>query len=93
MTSAEFTAKIDKSRKVRDEITEIENQLKRKQMERDAIDEDNWSSAQLVVPSVAGSPKHGKNSPLYQRMGYVATSERKSGLTRKKKNNNVDENK
>lgn len=92
MTSAEFTAEIDKSRKVRDEITEIENQLKKKQMEREAIDEANWKRAQFVVLSVAGSPKYGKNSAFYQRMGYVATSERKSGLTRKKKNNGNSEN-
>ena len=53
-------------------------------MERDAIDEQGWQLSQLVVLSVAGSKKYGKNSALYQRMGYVATSERRSGLTRKK---------
>jgi hypothetical protein len=91
MSSAEYTAKINKSRTVRDEIADLENRLKQKYMERDATDADNWQTSQLVVLSVAGSPKHGKNSPLYARMGYVPTSERESGLTRKKKNSGDDE--
>lgn len=91
LTSAEFTTNINKSRTVRDEISDLENRLKQKYMERDATDGENWQTAQLVVLSVAGSPKHGKNSPLYARMGYVPTSERESGLTRKKKKNGDDE--
>ena len=86
MTAAEYDAKIQRSATVRKEITDLENKLKEKQMERVAVDTENWDITQLVVLSVAGSPKYGKNSALYQRMGYVATSERKSGLTRKRVN-------
>ena len=84
-SAAEYAAEIQKSQTVRDEISDLENQLKQKMMERDALDEANWQLSQLVVLSVAGNPKFGKNSALYERMGYVATSERRSGLTRKKK--------
>ncbi len=83
-TAVEFDTDIQKSFAVRKEILDLENKLKEKLMERDAIDEANWQLSQLVVLSVAGSKKYGKNSALYQRMGYVATSERRSGLTRKR---------
>jgi hypothetical protein len=84
MTAAEFDAEIQKSVAVRKEILDFENKLKEKLMERDVIDAANWELSQYVVSSVAGSRKYGKNSALYQRMGYVATSERRSGLTRKR---------
>ncbi len=90
-TSAQYDAEVQKSVVVRQEIADLENQLKNKLMERDTIDENNWQLTQLVVNSVAGSPKYGKNSALYRAMGYVPTSERKSGLTRKKKNGGGEE--
>jgi hypothetical protein len=89
-SSADFTTEINKSRTVRDEINDLESQLKQKLMEREAVDAANWQLAQLIVLSVAGSPKYGKNSALYARMGYVPTSERDSGLTRRKKDNGDD---
>ncbi|NOT47066.1 MAG: hypothetical protein HOP17_04870 [Acidobacteria bacterium] len=35
--------------------------------------------------AVAGDPAYGNDSPLYGAMGFVRKSEKKSGLTRKKK--------
>jgi hypothetical protein len=37
-----------------------------------------------VVNGVKGDPAFGEDSDLYETMGYVRKSERKSGLTRKK---------
>jgi hypothetical protein len=37
-----------------------------------------------VASSVKGHPKFGENSAVYAGMGYVPTSERSSGLTRKR---------
>ena len=39
----------------------------------------------LVVYGVMGNPAYGPDSDLYEAMGYVRKSERKTGLTRKKK--------
>ena len=39
----------------------------------------------LMVNGVKGDPDFGEDSDLYEAMGYVRKSERKSGLTRKKK--------
>ena len=38
-----------------------------------------------VGMGVASDPAYGNNSPLYGAMGFVRKSEKKSGLTRKKK--------
>ena len=38
-----------------------------------------------VGQGVAGDPAYGNDSPLYGAMGFVRKSEKKSGLTRKKK--------
>lgn len=37
-----------------------------------------------LVNSVKGHPKYGENSALYSAMGYVPSSERSSGLTRRR---------
>ena len=39
----------------------------------------------MVVGSVIGTREFGSDSDLYEQMGYKRKSERKSGLTRKKK--------
>jgi hypothetical protein len=39
---------------------------------------------QLVVNSVKGHPKFGVDSAVYSAMGYIAKSERRSGLTQRR---------
>ena len=51
---------------------------------RDAADVVTTQVNQLVVNAVKGDPAHGEDSDLYEAMGYVRKSARKSGLTRKK---------
>ena len=41
--------------------------------------------AAKIGMAVAGNPDYGNDSPLYGAMGFVRKSEKKSGLTRKKK--------
>lgn len=84
MTFEEFRTEVAKSETVRDEISDLENQRINKMQERDATDTANWQKAQYVVSSVAGNPAFGKNSGLYEAMGYVPTDQRRSGLTRKR---------
>lgn len=90
MTLVEFQTEVGKSITARDEISDMENQITNKIQERDAIDTSNWEKAQFVVNSVAGNPNFGKNSGLYEAMGYIPTDQRKSGLTRKTKTENGD---
>ncbi len=41
-------------------------------------------AVQRVVKGVVGDPAFGEDCDLYEAMGYVRKSERKSGLSRKK---------
>jgi hypothetical protein len=81
----EFEADVKESVDIRAEIANLEAEVETKKKMRDRIDERNKAKAQMIVSSVAGHPKYGKDSGLYKAMGFVTTSERKSGLTRKKK--------
>lgn len=86
MTFEEFTELVKQSHQIRQTIDNLENQLREAQSERDEKDELALSKAQLVVNGVLADPTEGADSTLYEAMGYVRKSERKSGLTRKKKN-------
>ena len=66
-------------------IANLESELKIKRDVRD----DKYSALDQkrsqIGNSVAGDPAYGNDSPLYGAMGFVRKSERKSGLTKKKK--------
>lgn len=66
-------------------IADLEAELDMKRDIRDdkykALDQQRSKVGQ----GVAGSPDYGNDSPLYGAMGFVRKSEKKSGLTRKKK--------
>ena len=66
-------------------IADLEAELKMKRDVRDdkykALDQQRSKVGQ----GVAGDPAYGNDSPLYGAMGFVRKSEKKSGLTRKKK--------
>jgi hypothetical protein len=53
-------------------------------LERNAAYERALDITKRLVSSVKGHAKFGENSALYSAMGYVATSERASGLTRRR---------
>ena len=57
-------------------------------MKRDVLDDKHVAldeKRSKVGLGVAGDPAYGNDSPLYGAMGFVRKSEKKSGLTRKKK--------
>lgn len=63
----------------------LESQTQSKKIERDDADVESVRLMQLVSYGVAGDPSEGPDSDLYGAFGYTRTSERKTGLTRKKK--------
>jgi hypothetical protein len=85
MTLAQFKAAIKPSYDTREELLALDEQSNAKMAERDAADEESLRLTQLVVNSVLGDPTEGPDSPLYEGFGYKRKSERKSGLTRRKK--------
>lgn len=52
---------------------------------RDAADAAFSSKAQLVVAGVLADPTEGPDSALYEALGYTRKSERRSGVTRRKR--------
>lgn len=83
MTYAQFEAASAEPLALRDEILQLDIQREVKRTERDQADLAARNLCDLVVNSVRGTPRHGKDSALYRALGYVRQSERKSGLTRK----------
>jgi hypothetical protein len=62
----------------------LQNQVAAETSTRDDEDEKWFAIAKRVIAGVAADPTEGTNSPLYEAMGRVRDSERKSGLTKKK---------
>jgi hypothetical protein len=85
MTVAHFKTQVQSSLDTRAQVERLEAELDAAQAARDNADKENLRLAELVVNGVVGDPTVGPNSDLYEGMGYVRDSERRSGLTRKKR--------
>ena len=84
MTLEQFRGRIKPSKNTRLDVGRIEDQLKAALVAREDADNRTLSDCDLVVKGVVGDPAFGDDSALYEAMGYIRKSERKSGLTRKK---------
>ena len=84
MTLAQFQAFVDASIAPRQRLIELSDETVEQQTIRDTADLTTLAKIELVVAGVIADPDHGSDSALYEAMGYVRKSERKSGLTRKK---------
>ncbi len=83
MTLAQFKAAVEPSFSVRREIDETDTHLKSLQADREHADDASLSKLRLVVNGILADPDLGPDSALYEALGYVRDSDRKSGLTRK----------
>ena len=84
MTLAQFKAAVKPSYDTRERIATLEDQLSSEKTARDNADDESLRLAQVVVNGVVGDPAEGPDGDLYEAMGYVRRSDRRSGLTRKK---------
>lgn len=85
MTLAQFEEACAPSRAARTTIDELQDRLTQALANRDAADENTARKMQLVVNGVLADPNEGPDSALYEAFGYVRQSERKTGLTRRRK--------
>ena len=85
MTYDQFAAKVQASFDHRKTIANLELDLINAQDRRDDADKLSLKAAALVVNGVKGDSTEGDNSALYEAMGYVRKSARKTGLTHKTK--------
>ncbi len=90
MTLAEFKEAVKAPANLRDEILMLAQQMERKQVESLRAIAAASEVLDLVVNSVRGTPGFGMDSVLYGSIGYVRKSERKTGLTRKKRTPSKD---
>ena len=85
LTYDQFAAKVQASFDHRQTIANLELDLINAQDRRDDADKLSLKAAAWVVNGVKGDPTEGDNSALYEAMGYVRKSARKTGLTHKTK--------
>ena len=83
MTLTQFKNKVKGSLDARTKLAGLENQLTAALNERDDADKASNEAMQFVVNAVKGDPNEGEDGELYEAMGYVRKSERRSGLSRK----------
>ena len=82
-TLAQFEAEMQPSFDARDEIGEKEAEMTAVINQRNDADKTSLAKCDRVVKSVVADKNFGDDSALYETMGYVRKSEKKSGLTRK----------
>jgi hypothetical protein len=85
MTLQQFQAAAQPAQAARERVDEIEDQRTQAITAREQADDAFFAKAQLVVAGVLADPTEGADSALYEAMGYTRKSDRKSGLTRKRK--------
>ena len=87
-TLAQFKAKVKTCRDNEALIASLKQQLgAAKNKKRDDLKE-ALGLEKNVAKAIAGSPEHGEDSDLWEGTGRVRKSERRTGLTRKKKTEN-----
>ncbi len=83
MTLAQFQAAAQPAQAARQQIEDLEDQLRQAITNRENADNAFLAKAQLVVNGVLADPTEGADSALYEAFGYTRKSERRSGLTRR----------
>lgn len=91
VTLAEFTAQVGKSNAPRQTLIELADEKINQETNRDNEDSITMKLCERVKNGVVADPDFGDDSALYESFGYIRKSERKSGLTRKKKDDEPDE--
>jgi hypothetical protein len=84
MSLAEFTEATKLPGELAGEILEIRREAQRKQVNALNTLEPVNRLLELVAHSVQGTPGFGPDSALFEELGYIRKSDRKTGLTRKK---------
>lgn len=82
MTLTQYKNKVKASLDARDAVDTLNNQLTAAMDQRDNADAVSADANQKVVKGIVGDANFGDDSDLYDAMGYVRKSDRKSGLSR-----------
>jgi hypothetical protein len=85
MTLEAYEKSVAPSEIARATIARLEDELSAAKNQRDVADAAGVLIARAVVNAVKGDLTEGEDGELYEAMGYVRKSERKSGLHRSSK--------
>ena len=85
ITQPQFDAKIKTAAAADQEIDDMEAALNLKKQTRDGLYADLMEDSVKILAGIKGDPAFGDDHPLVDAMGFVRDSQRKSGLTRGKK--------
>ncbi len=86
MTLAQYQAAVKPSLDARATLETLDEQKAQAIVARDNADEVSEDINKKIIKGVVGDVNYGDDSALYEKMGYVRSSQRKTGLTRKSKN-------
>lgn len=89
----ELEAQVNRSLAPRQRLVEIADEETEQQALRESEDVKSLAMIEKIVAGIIGHDDYGKDSALYEAFGYIRESDRKSGLTRKKKGTGEGENK
>ncbi len=85
LTLAQFEAACAPSVETRQRLDALQDQVEQAMAERDSADDVTNDVIQRIAAGVLADPEEGDDSPFYGALGYTRSSERKTGLTRKRK--------
>ena len=85
LTLDQFKTQTAPSFTVRDTIANLDAQMTQALNERATVDETSLGLLQRVIAGILADPTEGPDSSLIEGVGRTRQSERKSGLTRKRK--------
>jgi hypothetical protein len=85
MSVSDYEVFVNNSRTPRRTLITLDDQTTETTALRDSSDIIGMAKTQLVKNGVLADEEFGEDSALYEAMGYVKKSDKKSGLTRKKK--------
>lgn len=85
VTLDDLKAAAAEAKKPRRRLEKIAAERKSEIGKRRQLDKAFMKKRAMLIAGILADPDEGENSPFYGACGYVRKSERKSGLTRKKK--------
>ncbi len=84
VTLAAFETQIETSNAPRENLERINDEKTQEETVRDSADVGTMKICEMIKNGVVADPEFGDDSALYEALGFVRKSNRKSGLTRKK---------
>jgi len=85
LTLTQFKAQVQLSRDAEAEYLQKDEEREAAKNKFKDINKQNIKLEQNIAKAIAGDPRYGDDSTLYESTGRVRKSERQTGLTRKKK--------